>query len=630
MGMAMILGLVAVLGLILFPGVADAKGKKKKHRQKADVTVMSRNLYLGSDLTQALNEAVQLGKPGHQDSYADAVGQVMQNVNQSDFSKRAITLAQEIKNNRPDLVGLQEAALWRVQIPTDGTPLNPNGTSAVTVAYDFLQQLVDQLNTKAMTKKQCKKKGIKPNSQKCFRGYRVVTSQDEFDFESFADFDHDPGPNGKTFDITGSTGQADFAKWLDGNDDTGVNFGEPPAAQCSDGIDNDGDGLIDYGPNVGENETSGPGLAANTALGGLQGGPAPSVPPWGCESRLDNSETDSNPDEPPATVNQDASGLPQDANFDHSGFAGNFGSADEGTPPCTAGEIGGIGGNPALTTCPTQVSYDSVGNGLDAAGIFDCTGPPDHLDNSLDKGPADNAPGWPLGGVGFAGETVPVCVFHGIDMDVRLTMRDAIIARVGAGVTTSNASGGHFNTHLAYSASGIPIPVDRGFNATDANVRGHQFHFVNTHLEAFDSNATTNPTNNGIVARGKVREAQAQQLLAGPLNSPLQTILVGDLNSNNPPVQPGDELAYNALTTAGFAERTSTPNSCCYDDITNPNSPGLDHQVDHVMTNNPAIGLKQSFITTTFVGGLWSSDHAGVVSSLDFPGGGKAHKKNKK
>jgi hypothetical protein len=629
MGLAMVLGLICALGLALNPGIADAKGKKK-HKKKTPVTVMTRNLYLGSDLTQALNEAVQLGKPGHQDSYADAVGQVMQNVNQTDFGKRAISLAQEIKSSNPDLIGLQEAALWRVQIPTDGTPLNPNGTPAVTVAYDFTQQLLDQLNAKAQTKKECNKsakkrkaKGKKPKP--CFRGYRLVTSQDEFDFESFADFDHDNGPNGKTFDITGTTGQADFAKWLDGNDDTGVNFGEPPAAQCSDGIDNDGDGLIDYGPNVGVNETSGPGLGANPGLGGLQGGPAPSAPPWGCDSRLDNSEQANAP-------TTDPNGLPQDANFDHSGFAGNFGHPDEGTPPCTAGEIGGIGGNPALTTCPTQVSYDSVGNGLDAAGKFDCTGSPDHLDNSADKGPADGTPNWPFSGVGFAGETVPVCVFHGIDMDIRLTMRDAILAKVGDGVSTSNASGSHFDTHLQYAAGGIPIPVDRGFVQTDANVRGHAFHFVNTHLEAFDSNATTNPTNKGILPRGKVREAQAQQLLAGPLKSGLPTVLVGDLNSNNPPVQQGDELAYNALTAGGFAERTTTPVSCCYDDITNPNSPGLDHQVDHVMTNSPLIALRSSFATTTFANGLWSSDHAGVVSQLDLPGGGKKKqgKKHKK
>ena len=618
MGVAVVLGLICALGLALNPGIADAKGKKK-HKKKTPVTLMTRNLYLGSDLTQALNEAVQLGKPGHQDSYADAVGQVMQNVNQSDFGKRAITLAQEIKNNRPDLVGLQEAALWRIQIPTDGTPLNPGSDQASTVAFDFIQQLLDQLNAGAQTKKSCKKKGIKPNNPKCFRGYTLVTSQDEFDFESFADFDHDPGPNGKTFDVTASTSSADTAKWLDGNDDTGVAFGEPPAAQCSDGKDNDGDGASDYGPGpaggdqqctsyTDNDETRPPqcldgvdndGDTLTDVIGGdPECDPAPGAPPT--TAAFDDSEaTDGFQSKP--------SGLPQDANFDSHLFSSSPNA--------------GLAGP------------DLNGNGLDPSGTTDCP------DNRAASGPAFGAGGgaWPFTGYdgdedpNTPGSQVEVCVFHGIDMDIRLTMRDAIIARKGAGVHTFNASNGHFGTHLQYSASGIPIPVTRGWNAVDANVRGHQFHLVNTHLEAFDSLASGNPTNAGPVNRGNVRLAQAQQLLAGPLNAPLRTILVGDLNSNNPPVQQGDELAYNALTGAGFLERTSTPTSCCYDDITNPNSPGLDHQVDHVMTNDPAVGLRSSFITTTFSSGLWSSDHAGVVSQLDMPGGGKKkHKKHKK
>jgi len=70
----MTLGLFGALGLALFPGVADAAKGKKKNK---NVTVMTRNLYLGSDLTPALQEGLQLGQPGHQDSYADAVGQVI-------------------------------------------------------------------------------------------------------------------------------------------------------------------------------------------------------------------------------------------------------------------------------------------------------------------------------------------------------------------------------------------------------------------------------------------------------------------------------------------------------------------------------------------------------------------------
>src|SRR5207248_355794 len=97
-----------------------------------------------------------------------------------------------------------------------------------TVTFDFLQQLLDRLNKKAMTKKQCKQKNL--NAKKCFRGYRLVVSQDEFDFESFADFDNNPGPDGKTCDITdppNCPGPPSDA-WTWGNDDTGNEFGEPP------------------------------------------------------------------------------------------------------------------------------------------------------------------------------------------------------------------------------------------------------------------------------------------------------------------------------------------------------------------------------------------------------------------
>ena len=604
LGMAMVLGLVAVLGLALFPGAVNAaKGKKKKKNN--NVTVMTRNLYLGADLTPALTEGLKLGTPGHQDSFADAVGTVIDNVNATDFGRRSTSLSKEISKNRPDLVGLQEAALWRVQIPTDGTPLNPNGSQANTVTFDFVQQLLDKLNEKARTKKQCKKKGINPKSNKCYRGYRLVTSQDEFDFESFADTDHNNGPDGKTFDVTATTGPSDIPKWLWGNDDTGNEFGEPPAAQCSDGKDNDGDGLIDYGPTVGVNETGGPSAGDSSPASGIQGGP----PPWGCDSRLDNSEVAHAP-------TADPNGLPQDANFDHSAFAGNFGSADEGTPVCP--------GFPSPSAnCPTAVSYDSAGNGLDAASITDCP------DNSTDAGPADGTPNWPFSGAGFAGDTVPVCVFHGVDLDGRLTMRDAIIAQVGHGVKTSNASSGRYNTVLQYSFGGNPVPVRRGFNQVDASVRGHKFHFVNTHFEAFDSAATGNPTNNGPVNRGQVRAAQAQQLISQALQSPMPVILVGDLNSNVPGVQPGDELAYQALLDNGFTERTANPASCCYDDplLSNPNATGLDHQVDHIMTHTPGITLKKSFQTNTFANGLWSSDHAGVGAVLRFFGGKKGHKK---
>jgi len=196
----------------------------------------------------------------------------------------------------------------------------------------------------------------------------------------------------------------------------------------------------------------------------------------------------------------------------------------------------------------------------------------------------------------------------------KLQMRDVILARTGAGVHTWNASGGNFNTLLELSVGGQPVAVKRGWTATDARVRGsHPFHFVNTHLEAFQP---------------LIRAAQAQELVApgGPATSDLPVVLVGDLNSDDDTVTGADRLAYQALLAAGFVERsTDDPLGCCL------NSPLLevgkggsvsdfDHQVDHVMTNDPSgITLERSEVTGLLpVNGFWDSDHAGLFSALRF------------
>jgi hypothetical protein len=195
----------------------------------------------------------------------------------------------------------------------------------------------------------------------------------------------------------------------------------------------------------------------------------------------------------------------------------------------------------------------------------------------------------------------------------KLLMRDVILARAGAGVHTWNASGGNFNTLLELSVGGQPVAVKRGWTATDAQVRGSQpFHFVNTHLEAFHP---------------LVRAAQAQELVApgGPATSSLPVVLVGDLNSDDDTVSGADQLAYQALLAAGFVERsTNNPLGCCLNSSLLAEGAGgsvsdFDHQVDHVMTNDPSITLERSAVTGLLpVNGFWDSDHAGLFSALRF------------
>ncbi|HET7418172.1 MAG TPA: endonuclease/exonuclease/phosphatase family protein [Solirubrobacterales bacterium] len=196
----------------------------------------------------------------------------------------------------------------------------------------------------------------------------------------------------------------------------------------------------------------------------------------------------------------------------------------------------------------------------------------------------------------------------------KLLMRDVILARTGAGVHTWNASGGNFKTLLELPVGGQTVAVKRGWTATDARVRGsHPFHFVNTHLEAFQP---------------LIRAAQAQELVApgGPATGDLPVVLVGDLNSDDDTVTGADTLAYGALLAAGFVERsTDDPLSCCIDSPLLAVDKGgsvsdFDHQVDHVMTNDPGgVGLERSEVTGLLpVNGFWDSDHAGVFSALRF------------
>jgi endonuclease/exonuclease/phosphatase family metal-dependent hydrolase len=376
---------LALVALAALTGVAQAKPKPiPLPAPKGDlVTVMTRNLYLGADLTPAI-QSTTIG------SFIEATGEILRTVDASNFPVRAKGLAKEILEQEPDLVGLQEAALWRTAEPSllavkSGVPV------ATTVKYDFLAELLKQLN----------KKG---------RLYKPVVVNPEFDFEAPADYN----------------------------------------------------------------------------------------------------------------------GQPHD-------------------------------------------------------------------------GPGGGAPG----------------LLENAEINARLTMRDVILARVGAGVRTSNPRMGHYSHLLVEKVAGTAeVPVTRGWATVDASVRGGpKFHFVDTHLEAFDP-ASVVPS---------IRAQQAEELTGpgGPATSKLPVILVGDLNSDvKTEVQPGDGQAYRVVTKNGFRERsTSKPLGCCIEsvDLKGGSVSQMNHKVDHILTNDPK-GVK--LVSSTVTGrqknnGWWDSDHAGLASTLE-------------
>ncbi len=173
MGLGLVLGLIAVLALVLLPGVADAKGKGKKKGHQ--LTVMTRNLYLGADLSPALN-ATDI--PGA----VDAAYQIEQQVHRTQFpTVRAALLANEIKKRKPDVVGLQEAALWRTG-PYDLSAVTggPKATQVDPQGGDFLSDLLAKLNKGGKKKG---KKGAASAKKKPPLRYRIAVVKTEFDFE---------------------------------------------------------------------------------------------------------------------------------------------------------------------------------------------------------------------------------------------------------------------------------------------------------------------------------------------------------------------------------------------------------------------------------------------------------------
>lgn len=238
------------------------------------------------------------------------------------------------------------------------------------------------------------------------------------------------------------------------------------------------------------------------------------------------------------------------------------------------------------------------------------------------------------------------------EINGRLTMRDVILARVGAGVRWRNTQGGNYGTIFAPSISGVDVTVDRGWNSADFKVRhSPEFRFVNTHLEAFgdDRNRVVDcmtepeaPYDENPVS---VRCEQAKELFEtaiGPSDIPV--VAVGDFNSDDdsvvdvncpngsntpgsaPPLNGGlcgDTFAYNALVTLGMRNvSTSDPFSCCVaDDILvaeNGSREDFDKHIDHILTRQvDSVRMLNSSVTGLIPrNGFWNSDHAGVFSTL--------------
>jgi endonuclease/exonuclease/phosphatase family metal-dependent hydrolase len=213
----------------------------------------------------------------------------------------------------------------------------------------------------------------------------------------------------------------------------------------------------------------------------------------------------------------------------------------------------------------------------------------------------------------------PASTFSGTDielpaglpptLDVRFIDRVSLLVRTDektADLKVSNPQSGTYPTELPVTTAAGRITVPRGWASADVKIRGKSFRVVTTHLEAFNA---------------LVRNAQAAELLAGPLATDLLVVAVGDFNSG-----PGGDLtAYGELLGGGLSD--SWPDggglTCCHaTDLHNPD-PTLTKRVDLVLTRSGFETVSADVVGEEFAdrtpAGLWPSDHAGVVTTLRLP-----------
>lgn len=141
------LAATASAAIALPMAVASAQASPSPAPPGKPITVMTRNIYLGADIDRPVRAALLAQAQGKSTQEVVAALAVATDytrgiVDQTSFPVRSRLLAREIATAKPELVGLQEVALWRsgpLELDKVGVP------NATTVDYDFLAILLADL-----------------------------------------------------------------------------------------------------------------------------------------------------------------------------------------------------------------------------------------------------------------------------------------------------------------------------------------------------------------------------------------------------------------------------------------------------------------------------------------------------
>ncbi|MDX3696493.1 endonuclease/exonuclease/phosphatase family protein [Streptomyces europaeiscabiei] len=246
----------------------------------------------------------------------------------------------------------------------------------------------------------------------------------------------------------------------------------------------------------------------------------------------------------------------------------------------------------------------------------------DFLQTLLDKLSAQGKHYAAVATVGLSDFEAPRSTPVGLQ-DIRLTDRNVLLARTDLPArvfSVANPQWAQFQNHVPICSPVLGCPPNdplrflSGWVAADATLRGHTTRVVSTHLDPLSRT---------------VQEAQADELLDGPLDTGLPTVLLGDLNSAAGGVgaTPGTATqTYSHLLAAGFtdawtATRGRNPGfTCCQTPgLRNPTS-SLSQRIDYVLLRGSVNALTANLVGHTQAdrtpSGLWPSDHAGVRSVL--------------
>jgi len=195
----------------------------------------------------------------------------------------------------------------------------------------------------------------------------------------------------------------------------------------------------------------------------------------------------------------------------------------------------------------------------------------------------------------------------------RLVDHEVILVKAGlppVSLKTGNSQSGHFNSFI--SLPSIPLNVYRGWCSVDVLSRGEKFRFICSHLET--------------EAIPALQFAQAQELLAGPANTKLPVILVGDFNTD--PLSRDWTFTYPLFGEAGFKDSWLELNSknpeggltWGHDELLADPSHAFETRIDLILyRGGHFVPARASVLDATLNSTnppFWGSDHAAL--SVDF------------